>query len=113
MHDFIYFISFSKLEEKCTFCFSVIAFCIFNLALPFKNIYLLQLFHLSGDPLYDLIPIYLDVFRGDPQLLKQFMESYKLPFMRKPSEYGMLHNGPTESGMKFQRISFHAMYVTT
>ncbi|XXG40438.1 hypothetical protein AAC387_Pa01g1154 [Persea americana] len=62
-----------------------------------------------GDPLYDLIPIYLDIFRGNPELLKQFMESYRLPFMRKPSEYGMLHNGPTECGMKFQRISFHAM----
>ncbi|XP_010535386.1 PREDICTED: F-box protein At1g78280 isoform X2 [Tarenaya hassleriana] len=35
-----------------------------------------------GDPIYELIPIYLDVFRGDGDLLKKLLESYKLPLVR-------------------------------
>ncbi|XP_077249906.1 transferases, transferring glycosyl groups isoform X2 [Tasmannia lanceolata] len=43
-----------------------------------------------GDPLCDLIPIHLDVFRGDSSLLKKLLESYKLPLVRRPSQHGML-----------------------
>ncbi|KFK42213.1 hypothetical protein AALP_AA2G226200 [Arabis alpina] len=35
-----------------------------------------------GDPIYDLIPIYLDVFRGDAKLFKKLLESYDLPLIR-------------------------------
>lgn len=37
---------------------------------------------LAGDPIYDLIPIYLDVFRGDGDLFKKLLESYGLPIIR-------------------------------
>ncbi|XP_075082440.1 lysine-specific demethylase JMJ21 isoform X1 [Nicotiana tabacum] len=55
-----------------------------------------------GDPISDLIPIYLDVFRGDPRLLKQFLDSYKLPFVKR----GL--NASAESN-RFQRLSYRAM----
>ncbi|XP_061353382.1 lysine-specific demethylase JMJ21 isoform X2 [Gastrolobium bilobum] len=55
-----------------------------------------------GDPIFDLIPIYLDVFRGDSNLLKRFLESYKLPFASNISK-------PTEGGQKFGRLSYIAM----
>ncbi|XP_010273004.1 PREDICTED: F-box protein At1g78280 [Nelumbo nucifera] len=57
-----------------------------------------------GDPIYDLIPIHLDVFKGDSRLFWRFLESYRLPFMRKTSECR-----PLESGNKFERLSYHAM----
>lgn len=57
-----------------------------------------------GDPLFDLIPIYLDVLRGDSYLLKQFLESYKLPFASNISRYES-----TESDQKFGRLSYVAM----
>ncbi|KAK4747488.1 hypothetical protein SAY87_014074 [Trapa incisa] len=57
-----------------------------------------------GDPLYDLIPIYLDIFRGDTILLKQLLQSYKLPFMsRGASQYESEEDG------KFRRLSYRAM----
>lgn len=56
-----------------------------------------------GDPIWDLIPIHLDVFRGDPCLLKQFLESYKLPLVRRTSQNGLEHDD------KFRRLSYHAM----
>ncbi|CAI9116257.1 OLC1v1017354C1 [Oldenlandia corymbosa var. corymbosa] len=34
-----------------------------------------------GHPICDLIPIYLDVFRGDTYFLKRFLKSYKLPIV--------------------------------
>ncbi|KAL1344644.1 hypothetical protein HN51_018514 [Arachis hypogaea] len=53
--------------------------------------YILDFSDLSiGDPLFDLIPIYLDVFRGDSDLLKRFLESYKLPFASPISKYARL-----------------------
>ncbi|KAL5844348.1 hypothetical protein ACOSQ4_010306 [Xanthoceras sorbifolium] len=55
-----------------------------------------------GDPIYDLIPVYLDVFRGNSSLLKQFLESYKLPLVR-----GMPKD--KSGGDKFARLSYHAM----
>ncbi|OMP01257.1 hypothetical protein COLO4_12026 [Corchorus olitorius] len=57
-----------------------------------------------GDPIYDVIPIYLDVFRGDSCLLKRFLESYKLPLMRKTSEHGLMTGDD-----KFARLSYHTM----
>ncbi|KAF9612080.1 hypothetical protein IFM89_037999 [Coptis chinensis] len=57
-----------------------------------------------GDPIYDLIPIHLDVFRGDPDLLRRFLESYKLPLLRRTSQYESVG-----IGNKFERLSYHAM----
>lgn len=46
--------------------------------------HIIDLSNLSiGDPICDLIPIHLDVFRGEPRLLRQFLESYKLPLVRR------------------------------
>ncbi|XP_062026333.1 lysine-specific demethylase JMJ21-like [Rosa rugosa] len=57
-----------------------------------------------GDPIYDLIPLYLDIFRGDCYLLKQFLDSYKLPLVRQASPHEYM-----EGGDKFGRLSYHAM----
>ncbi|KAK1432209.1 hypothetical protein QVD17_09103 [Tagetes erecta] len=53
-----------------------------------------------GDPLLDLIPIHLDIFRGDVQLLKKLLESYKLPFGKRFS---------SDDGCKVRKISYLAM----
>ncbi|KAJ4826712.1 hypothetical protein Tsubulata_028933 [Turnera subulata] len=55
-----------------------------------------------GDRIYDLIPIYLDIFRGDSALLKQFLGSYKLPLLGSKQEF-------VDSGDRFRRLSYHAM----
>ncbi|OWM79976.1 hypothetical protein CDL15_Pgr006280 [Punica granatum] len=55
-----------------------------------------------GDPLYDVIPIYLDVFRGDTSLLKQLLQSYKLPLSRWTSQR-------ESEGIKTRRLSYRAM----
>ncbi|KAL6962751.1 hypothetical protein U1Q18_037708 [Sarracenia purpurea var. burkii] len=57
-----------------------------------------------GDPICDLIPIHLDVFRGDPNLLKKFLESYRLPLSRKISQHGSI-----EGDSKFGQLSYIAM----
>lgn len=57
-----------------------------------------------GDPLCDLIPIHLDVFRGDTRLLKQLLGNYNLPLLKRMSSNALL-----ESGNKFGRLSYHAM----
>ncbi|KAF3445888.1 hypothetical protein FNV43_RR11065 [Rhamnella rubrinervis] len=57
-----------------------------------------------GDPILDLIPMYLDVFRGDPCLFKRFLESYKLPLVKSLS-----HQNSVEGGDRFKRLSYHAM----
>ncbi|XP_042493382.1 F-box protein At1g78280-like isoform X2 [Macadamia integrifolia] len=57
-----------------------------------------------GDPLFDLIPIHLDVFRGNSYLLQQFLESYRLAFVRRISQ-----DGPMGSQNKFSRTSYRAM----
>ncbi|GAB2290674.1 hypothetical protein Dimus_024949 [Dionaea muscipula] len=56
-----------------------------------------------GDPLLDLIPIHIDVFRGNQHLLKQFLASYKLPYFKKASKQKIVVDS------KFQRPSYHAM----
>ncbi|KAK9069527.1 hypothetical protein SSX86_011431 [Deinandra increscens subsp. villosa] len=53
-----------------------------------------------GDPLLDLIPIHLDIFRGDVQLLKKLLESYKLPFGKRSS---------SDNGCKVRHISYLTM----
>ncbi|KAK3025931.1 hypothetical protein RJ639_040847 [Escallonia herrerae] len=40
-----------------------------------------------GDPISDLIPLHLDIFRGDPRLLKRFLENYKLPPVSSISQH--------------------------
>ncbi|XP_068312545.1 lysine-specific demethylase JMJ21-like [Pyrus communis] len=57
-----------------------------------------------GDPIYDIIPIYLDVFRGDARLLKQLLESYKLPLVSAESQ-----KKSVKGGDKFGQLSYHAM----
>lgn len=62
-----------------------------------------------GDPLYDLIPIYLDVFRGDAYLLKKLLESYKLPLAGRIADLDAFHCGPADNWKKLKRISYRAM----
>ncbi|KAL5705165.1 Lysine-specific demethylase jmj21 [Ranunculus cassubicifolius] len=70
--------------------------------LGWRPSYLLDFSDVSiGDSLCDLIPIHVDIFRGDLDLLKKFLESYKLPLLRKVSEF--------EEVDKFGRLSYHAM----
>ncbi|KAK6940180.1 F-box domain [Dillenia turbinata] len=57
-----------------------------------------------GDPLFDLIPIHLDVFRGDSHLLKRFLKSYKLPFLG-----GISQRQIANRECKLERLSFRAM----
>ncbi|CAN8233943.1 unnamed protein product [Cochlearia groenlandica] len=59
-----------------------------------------------GDPIYDLIPIYLDVFRGDAGLLKKLLESYGLPLIRSKS------NGATDSTKKKKKKVLSPSYRT-
>lgn len=65
----------------------------------------------SGDPLYDLIPIYLDVFRGELVLFKQFLESYGLP-LSKASMNGWLPCTVSENLERYKRTSYRTMYVS-
>lgn len=57
-----------------------------------------------GDPILDVIPIHLDIFRGDTRLLKQLLSRSKLPLLKKEPR-----NNTTEEVMKFQRASYRAM----
>ncbi|CAA0840479.1 F-box protein [Striga hermonthica] len=56
-----------------------------------------------GEPILDLIPLYLDVFRGDSHLLTQFLKSYKLPLMRKTSP------SKAVEGKRYHQLSYRAM----
>ncbi|KAL3733117.1 hypothetical protein ACJRO7_022611 [Eucalyptus globulus] len=56
-----------------------------------------------GDPLYDLIPIHLDVFRGDSYLLKQLLQNYKIPLPGGQLQHQSLGD------VKYQRLSYRAM----
>ncbi|KAJ0988627.1 hypothetical protein J5N97_006983 [Dioscorea zingiberensis] len=72
--------------------------------------YILDFSDLSiGDPLYDLIPIYLDIFRGDRCLLKQFLKSYKLPFGRSTAIDSIISGQAIEDLKKSERASYRAM----
>ncbi|XP_063950728.1 lysine-specific demethylase JMJ21 isoform X2 [Daucus carota subsp. sativus] len=57
-----------------------------------------------GDPICDLIPLYLDVFKGDSRLLKKFLESYQLPLMSDAGQKELLNQDS-----KFYRTSYLAM----
>ncbi|CAN1181872.1 Lysine-specific demethylase JMJ21 [Linum perenne] len=55
----------------------------------------------TGDRILDIIPIYLDIFRGDSAFLKRLLDCYKLPLLvRKKS---------TSVQEKFGRLSYRAM----
>ncbi|XP_051118418.1 lysine-specific demethylase JMJ21 [Andrographis paniculata] len=56
-----------------------------------------------GEPIFDLIPVHLDVFRGDPTLLKQFLGSYKLPLLKRE----LLKQSVEDS--RFKKLSYRAM----
>ncbi|KAK1287804.1 F-box protein [Acorus calamus] len=60
-----------------------------------------------GDPVCDLIPIYLDVFGGDSSLLMQFLESYRLPLTGLQGDVSS--NGQMDGEKKFRRLSYRAM----
>ncbi|KAF3320802.1 F-box protein [Carex littledalei] len=60
-----------------------------------------------GDPLLDIIPMYLDVLRGDTPLLKKFLESYALPFSKIKDRYAPTNGRLEES--KLNRVSYRAM----
>ncbi|PKA49531.1 F-box protein [Apostasia shenzhenica] len=62
-----------------------------------------------GDPLLDLIPIYLDVFRGEKILLRKLLESYKLPLGTKSSVGNGPSSGLPENYNKFNRLSYRAI----
>lgn len=55
----------------------------------------------------DIIPMYLDVLRGDTPLLKKFLESYALPFS-KVKDQDAPTNGRLEQS-KLNRVSYRAM----
>lgn len=88
-----------------TFQVRVVSFWLSNIM--FAHMYCCQVdsfISFAGDPIYDLIPIYLDIFRGDRSLLEQFLKSYKLPLVR-----GVSQNESVKGGDKFGRLSYHAM----
>ncbi|CAH9085706.1 unnamed protein product [Cuscuta epithymum] len=58
-----------------------------------------------GDPLLDIIPIHLDVFRGNPRLLIHFLESYKLPLSPRQE----ISKGLADNNSRCARLSYHAM----
>eukprot|EP01018_Ginkgo_biloba_P005286 Gb_12446 [translate_table: standard] len=73
--------------------------------------YILDFSDLSiGDPIYELISIYLDVFRGNAVLLKHFLSSYKLPLLTRIgwTEQNMVGVSQADPD-KLVRLSYHAM----
>ncbi|KAM0904304.1 hypothetical protein ACQ4PT_018096 [Festuca glaucescens] len=59
-----------------------------------------------GDPLFDLIPLHLDVFRGDIDLLREYLRSYQLPFLRGMSNADI---SKSVQNSKFSKASYRAM----
>ncbi|PUZ40838.1 hypothetical protein GQ55_9G454900 [Panicum hallii var. hallii] len=59
-----------------------------------------------GDPLCDIIPLHLDVFRGDTDLLREFLRSYQLPLLRGESNTDIYKS---VKNSKFSRASYRAM----
>ncbi|CAN0889949.1 Lysine-specific demethylase JMJ21 [Linum grandiflorum] len=55
----------------------------------------------TGDRILDIIPIYLDVLRGDSDLLKRLLDCYKLPLLVKRQS--------TSAQDKSERLSYRAM----
>ncbi|MBA0691839.1 hypothetical protein Goari_009445, partial [Gossypium aridum] len=74
-----------------------------GVAKSWRPTYILDFSNLAvGDSINDLIPMHLDVFRGNSDLLKQFLKSYKLSLMRKTPMQG-------SDDDKYGRLSYHAM----
>ncbi|XP_012447951.1 lysine-specific demethylase JMJ21 [Gossypium raimondii] len=74
-----------------------------GVAKSWRPTYILDFSNLAvGDSINDLIPMHLDVFRGNSDLLKQFLKSYKLSLMRKTPKQGSEDD-------KYGRLSYHAM----
>jgi hypothetical protein len=65
-----------------------------------------MLYVLTGDPLFDLIPLHLDVFRGDIDLLREYLRSYQLPFLRGISNADI---SKSVQNSKFSKASYRAM----
>jgi len=63
---------------------------------------------IAGDPICDLIPIYLDVFRGDADLLKKLLENYGLPLIRSRSS----ENGTTKTADSTRKKVLSPSYRT-
>ncbi|KAJ8433781.1 hypothetical protein Cgig2_025944 [Carnegiea gigantea] len=57
-----------------------------------------------GDRILDVIPIYLDVFKGDQRFLKEMFSTYKLPLLKGSSKSNL-----TDKVMKFKRASYRTM----
>lgn len=73
--------------------------------LDFSNLFI-------GDPVYELIAIYLDVFRGDSELLKHFLLNYKLPFrtrVERKQQIQPLEGVLRDDSEKSERLSYQAM----
>ncbi|KAH9328894.1 hypothetical protein KI387_001002, partial [Taxus chinensis] len=74
--------------------------------------YILDFSDLSiGDPVYEIIAIYLDVFRGNSELLKHFLLSYKLPFRARlecNQEAQVLEGVFQADSEKSERLSYQA-----
>lgn len=65
-----------------------------------------------GDPIYELIAIYIDVFRGDSVLLKHFLSSYKLPLHKRlecKEQPDLVEGDLQADSKKLGRLSYHAM----
>ncbi|KAH1065366.1 hypothetical protein J1N35_030353 [Gossypium stocksii] len=74
-----------------------------GVAKSWRPTYILDFSNLAvGDSINDLITMHLDVFRGNSDLLKQFLKSYKLSLMRKTPKQG-------SDDDKYGRLSYHAM----
>ncbi|PPD81517.1 hypothetical protein GOBAR_DD21550 [Gossypium barbadense] len=74
-----------------------------GVAKSWRPTYILDFSNLAvGDSINDLIPMHLDVFRGNSDLLKQFLKSYKLSLMRKTPKQG-------SDDDKYGRLSYHAI----
>lgn len=60
----------------------------------------------TGDPICDIIPLYLDILRGDSTLLEHLLATYGLPLSRNLSN----KREHEETWNKYQKLSYRAMY---
>jgi len=58
-----------------------------------------------GDPICDIIPLYLDILRGDSTLLEHLLATYGLPLSRNLSN----KREHEETWNKYQKLSYRAM----
>ena len=62
-----------------------------------------------GDPLYEMVPIFLDVFRGDVRFMNQFLASYNLPLTSKSNELSTTLGQPANPETAVNKLSYRAM----